>query len=133
MTLQFGTTLRNTWLDDLETVVGVSGVVEVRSGAQPANCAAANSGTLLIEYDLASDWMAAASAGAKSMSGTPIAGTGAAAGTVGHFRIFDSTKTTCHMQGSCGVSGTDMLIDNAVVAVGQTINITGFTLTAPGA
>ena len=48
---------------------------------------------------LPSDWMAAASGGTKAKSGT-WSGTADAAGTAGHFRLKDTTDTTCHMQGS---------------------------------
>ena len=72
--------------------------------------------------------LAAASSGAKALAGT-WTGTGSAAGTGASFRIKDNAGTTCHLQGTFGTSGTDMIADNAVIASGQTINITGFTLT----
>jgi hypothetical protein len=47
MTVQLSVAARNARLDAIETAVGVSAILEIRSGAQPANCAAADSGTLL--------------------------------------------------------------------------------------
>jgi hypothetical protein len=133
MAIQMSTALRNARLDAIETTVGVSAKVRIYSGSAPANCAAAATGTLLAEWTLASDWAAAASAGSKSFSGTPLSTTGLAAGTAGYYRLLDNAGTTAHMQGTVGTSGTDMIIDNTSIAVSQTVNITGWTFTEPGA
>lgn len=135
MTVQWGTTLRNALLDQIETTIGVSAKIQVLTGAQPANCATASSGTLLVEFDLASDWASNASAGSKALSSTPISATAVAAGTAGYYRIFDSTLTTCHEQGSVTATGGggDATIDNVTIANGQTVQITSWTKTAPGA
>lgn len=135
MTVQWGTTLRNALLDQIETTIGTSAKIQVLTGAQPANCATASSGTLLVEFDLASDWASNASAGSKALSSTPISATAVAAGTAGYYRIFDSTLTTCHEQGSITATGGggDVTIDNTTIANGQTVQITSWTKTAPGA
>lgn len=129
MTIQYSTALRNSFLDSWETGMGTAVKVEIRTGAQPANTAAASTGTLLVSYTLASDWAAAASAGSKTFNNLPIAGTAAAAGTAAHYRIFDNPGTTCHDQGSITATGGggDMTIDNTSIANGQAVNITGFT------
>ena len=58
----------------------------------------------------------------------------AASGTAGYFRFYDASAN-CHMQGTITATGGggDMTLDNTNIAAGQTVNITGFTLTAPGA
>lgn len=128
MALQFSVGVRNARLDTVESTIGVSAILYIRSGAAPADCATADSGTLLATINLPSDWMAAASAGAKAKSGTwSVAAS--ASGTAAHFRIKDSGGTTCHIQGSVGTSGTDMIIDNTSVNSGQTITVSTFTLT----
>lgn len=130
MALQFSTTLRNNRLDAIETTLGTSAKLYLFSGSAPANCAAADSGTLLATMNLPSDYMAAASSGSKGLSGTWTT-TGSTAGTVGHFRIKDNAGTTCHLQGTVTATGGggDMTLDNTSVAVSQTINITTFTVT----
>lgn len=135
MTIQFSTTLRNNMLDSIETTLGTSAKLQMWSGSAPANCAAAATGTKLVEYSLASDWAAAASGGSKALSSLPLTTTALAAGTVGYYRFTDSAGTTCHEQGTVTATGGggDMTIDNAVLASGQTVNVTGFTKTAPGA
>ena len=133
MAVQYSPAVRNAMLEGWETAVGTSPKFRIHVGAQPANTAAAASGAVLAEYSLAVDWSANAASGVKGFSGLPITTTGLAAGTAGHYRIVDSVGTTCHEQGTVGTTGTDAIIDNAVIAVGQTVNITAFNKTAPGA
>lgn len=129
MALQLSVAARNARLDSIETVVGATAKLQIRSGAQPANAGTAASGTLLCEITLPSDWMAAASAGSKAKLGT-WSGTGAAAGTAGHFRVVDNAGTTCHLQGSITATsgGGDMELDNTSIAVSQTVTVNTFTL-----
>lgn len=138
MTVQNSVAVRNGRLDSDEAVIGASPVLRVYSGAQPANCAAAASGTLLLSITLPADWMAAASAGAKAKSGT-WAGTGdagAGSGTnAGHYRIWDAGVTTCHEQGSVTITGGggDMTMDNINIASGQNVSVNTKTVTAGNA
>lgn len=129
MTVQYSIGVRNSILDAWETAQGTAIKVEIRTGAQPANCAAASTGTLLVTYTLASDWAAAASAGSKTFNNLPVLGTAAAAGTAAHYRLFDNAGTTCNEQGSITATGGggDMTIDNTSIANGQAVNITGYT------
>ncbi len=133
MPFQFSTAVRNAALDVIETTIGAAPTLEIRSGATPASCAAADSGTVLATLALPSDWMAAASNGTKALLGTWTDASADAAGTAGHFRI--KAGATCHIQGSITATGGggDMTLDNTSIAVGQQINVTSFTLTAGGA
>jgi len=133
MPFQFSTPARNASLDAIETAIGASPTLELRSGATPANCAAADTGTLLASMALPADWLAAAAAGAKTLLGTWQDLAADAAGTAGHFRV--KQGATCHLQGSVTATGGggDMTIDNPVLAVGQQVSVTAFTLTAGGA
>lgn len=131
MTLQFSTAVRNARLDAIETQIGISAVLKIRSGAPPANCAAADSGTVLATLNLPSNWMADAASGAKALLGTWQDASADAAGTAGHFRIYDSGGTTCGIQGvvSATGGGGDMTLDNVVLALTQQVNVTSFTVT----
>lgn len=130
MAIQLSVAVRNARLDTFESTTGVTAKLQIRSGAQPANCATAASGTLLAELTLPSDWLNAASAGAKTKLGT-WTGTAAGTGTAAHFRIVDNAGTTCHMQGSVTATsgGGDMELDNTSIATGQTVTVNTFTLT----
>lgn len=131
MSLQLSTAVRNARLDAIESTIGTDPILEIRTGAPPANCAAGDSGTVLATLTLPSDWMAAASSGSKAKSGTWQDSSADGAGTAGHFRIKDSGGSTCHLQGTVTATGGggDMTVDNAVFAAGQNFTITSFTLT----
>lgn len=134
MSLQLSVAARNAGLDAYETSVGVSAKLDIYSGSPPANCAAADTGTLLATLALPSDWMANASGGTKALAGS-WTGVGAAAGNAGYFRIKDTANTTCHMQGTVTATGGggDMTMDNINIAVAQAITVNSFNLTAGNA
>ena len=131
MAIQLSTAVRNARLDAIETAVGVSAIMKIRTGAAPANCAAADSGTVLATLSLPSDWMAAASSGSKAMSGTWQDASADAAGTAAHYRIYANDGTTCHLQGTVTATGGggDLTVDNAVFVAGQAFTITSYSWT----
>lgn len=131
MALQLSVAVRNAKLDAIETAIGADAILKIRTGAPPATCATADSGTVLATLALPSDYLAAASGGAKAKSGTWQDGSADAAGTAGHFRLYASDGSTCHGQGTVTATGSggDMTVDNVVFAVAQVFTVTGFTLT----
>lgn len=129
MALQLSVAARNGRLDNIESVVGTAAKIRIYSGSAPANCAASETGTLLADFTLASDWAAAAASGSKALNNLPLTTTGAATGTAGHFRLTASDGTTCHVQGTVGQGTGDLSLDNVSIASGQTVNITGWTFT----
>lgn len=135
MSFQFSVSARNAALDAIETAIGTSAVIKIRSGSAPATVATADSGTVLATLSLPSDWLAAASSGSKSKSGTWEDTSADATGTAAHFRIYASDGTTAHIQGTVTATGGggDMTLDNVSIASGQAVTITSFTLTAGGA
>lgn len=137
--MQYHPTIYLPRLDIVESVTGASPLLRIFSGAIPANCSAADSGTLLATLTLPADWMNAASGTTKTLLGS---WTGTASGGAGatptHFRIFNSAATVCGTQGTCGINVP--LTTNALsaansnvlnfasttgVAVGQLISGTG--------
>jgi len=130
MGIQLSTSVRNARLDQIESTIGTSAIMKIRTGAPPTNCGTADSGTVVATLSLPSDWMAAASSGQKSMSGTWQDSSADAAGTAGHFRVYDSGGSTCHMQGTITATGGggDMELDNTVLAAGQQFQVTSFQL-----
>jgi hypothetical protein len=129
MAIQLSVTVRNARLDAIETAVGTSALLRVFTGSPPANCAAADSGTLIAEMSLPSSWMADAASGAKAIAGTWQDLSCNNSGTVGHFRIYNTAGSTCHLQGTAGTSGTDMIVDTAAPTAGQSFTVSSFTLT----
>lgn len=83
--MQYSVTVNNARLDSVETAIGTAPTLNLYSGSAPANCAAADTGTLLTTLTLPSDWMAAAALASKAMTGS---WTGTASGGAHYQRIF---------------------------------------------
>lgn len=135
MALQYSVAVRNAKLDAVESTIGTGAILKLRTGSAPADCATADSGTVVASLTLPSDWMAAASSGSKAKSGTWQDTSADNSGTIAHWRLYASDGTTCGAQGTATITsgGGDMELDAVVVTAGQTITITGFTLTAGNA
>jgi hypothetical protein len=124
MALQYSTAVRNACLDAVESTTGASPTLEIRSGAAPANCAAADSGTLLASMALPADWMNAASGGVKTLLGSWQDSSADGTGSAGHFRI--KQGATCHLQGSVGANVA--IATNALTAAnGNVLNFASTT------
>lgn len=130
MALKYATPVRNAMLDALETVIGVSALLRIYSGTEPANPAATiGAAVLLAEIAVPSDWMAAASGGTKAKAGTWSANAVSGAGaTPTFFRLWDTAGTTCGAQGSAGVGSGDLNL-NGTITSGQPVTVSTFTIT----
>lgn len=139
MARQYSTLLRNAWLSTYESTIGAAPKLRILTGAAPATCGTAQSGTLLCEITLPSDWMGAPSSGSINKSGT-WEGTVVADGTAGYYRIVNSvgTPVEAHEQGtitrsfSATTSSTTATNSNVLnfsstsgISAGQTISGTG--------
>lgn len=133
MAIQLSVAARNAILDSIEVTVGTAARLKGRTGAQPANCAAADSGTVIFDMTLPSDWMNAASGGSKTKLGTWQDAAADASGTPAHYRLYASDGTTCHEQGSVGQGSGDLSLDNTTIVAGQTVTINTWQRDAPNA
>jgi hypothetical protein len=105
----------------------------------PANCEAADTGTLLATLTLsATAFPASASnaspAGAKATANAITSDTNAAAtGTAGYFRAYPNVPTTTNavIQGDCGTSAADMILNTTSIVAGATVSCTSWTVTLP--
>lgn len=133
MALQYSVAVRNAQLDVFEATVGASAVLKIRTGAIPVDCAAADAGTVLATINLPPDWMAAASSGVKLKNGVWATTYADASGTASYFRIYASDGVTVHAQGAISLSGGDMTLNNVLIASGQVVTVTAFTISAGNA
>jgi hypothetical protein len=133
MAYQYSVTVRNAMIDAIESTIGASPTMELRTGAPPATCATADSGTVLATLPLPADWMGAAAAGAKALAGSWQDAAADATGTFGHFRIKQGATT--HWQGTVSGpgGGGDIVMDSATVTLGQQVSMLSMALTAGGA
>jgi hypothetical protein len=137
MTIQFSVNVRNARGNAIESTIGTAAVLKLKTGAPPATCATADSGTVIISYTLASDWAAAFASGAASpwLNNLPLTGASSGSGSLGHYRLYASDGTTCHKQGTITATGGggDMTVDNVAVTSPQVVNVTAWSLTEAGA
>lgn len=136
MAIQYNLTHRNAVMTQLNSEIGANCALKVWTGSPPVNCAAADTGTLLLTF-----------AGNASGFGTVLNGVltanpinSAAAtntGTCGYFRIYPTaaTPTNSVLQGTCSIvgGGGDMQFSNPSVTSGQYIQFTSLSITAYGA
>lgn len=127
MTYQYGVTLRNNQVAAIQTTVGASGTLKVFSGAEPANCAAADPAGLLATITLPATFLTS-SGGVTTLAGTwSVAAS--ATGTAQSFRMYDGSSV-CHVQGNVT---TDLVLNNTSITTGQTVTVTQFSVTAGNA
>lgn len=132
MALQASVACRNSILDSIETTFGASPILKIRSGAVPATCATADSGTVGVTINCPADAMAAAASGSKAKLGTWQDASADNSITAGHWRLYDSGGSTVVLQGTVTATGGggDMTIDSTTITAAQSITVTTFTLSA---
>lgn len=133
MAIQYSTTHRNNNMADITTQLGTTPFLIIYTGAAPANCGTAASGTLLVAIPGSNPFGAAPSGGVLTASSFTTTNA-AASGTAGYFRLCTSSAgTTCIAQGTAGTSGTDLILTTTTIVATQPVAITSFTDTATGA
>jgi hypothetical protein len=123
MALQESVAVRNAKLDAHETTIGTAPILRLLelNGAIPADCATAQTGTVVSNITLPTDWMGNAATGAKVKAGT-WQGTASASGQLNYWRLYDSAGTTCHYQGQIARAhtvSTAYLVGQRVTNVGN--------------
>lgn len=128
MTYQQSVAVRNAGLDAKVTAIGASPVLKLFSGAEPANCAAADPSGLLCTIQLPATWMNPASNGVATKAGTWSAAA-SAGGVIASWRLYNQAGSVCHEQGNT----TDMTFDNVNVASAQVVTVNSYAKTAGNA
>ncbi|HMI91204.1 MAG TPA: hypothetical protein VK509_07560 [Polyangiales bacterium] len=133
MARQFSVAVRNARAAAIESTIGASPTLEIRTGPQPADCATADSGSLLASLALPADWLGAPVNGVVSLSGTWQDLSADAPGTAAHYRI--KQGASCHEQGSVSTTGGggDLQVNNTNFAATQPFSITAWSSTEGGA
>ena len=127
MAFQYGVTLRNNQVSQIQTTIGGTGSLKIFSGAEPANCAAADPTGLLCTIALPATFLTS-SGGVTTIAGTwSVAAS--ATGTAASFRMYDGSAV-CHVQGN---TTTDLVLNNQSITSGQTVTVTSFSVTAGNA
>lgn len=134
MALKFTVASRNALLDSISTSVGSAGLLRIYTGTRPATPATAlSANTLLAELTLGSPLAAAASGGVLTLNAITQDSAADATGTATFFRIFQSNGTTAVIDGDVATSASDLNLNTVSIVTGGPVQITSFTITAPGA
>lgn len=130
MALQYSSAAQNAQQSAIVATIGAAPLFEAFTGAQPANCAAADTGTKLASFALPAVWMQAVGSTIMARLGDWV-GTVSTTGTAAHFRLKDSTGATTHIQGSITRTGGggDIVFDNPYLTDGHTITVGVFKFT----
>lgn len=116
MTMQFSATVRSGMIQRLISDIGASAKLRLLTGTQPANCAASQSGSQLVEMTLPSTWLTE-SGGVGTKAGT-WSGTAAASGTAAYYRLL-SSGGTCHHQAA--ITQAFKLTTNGTTTAGSNV------------
>ena len=91
--MQYSTTHRTSVATLLATDVGINAVIKTFTGTMPANCATADTGTLLVTHAGNATQYGTGATGVLTVSAIATA-TAAAAGVAGYLRVYPATATT---------------------------------------
>jgi hypothetical protein len=133
MALQLSVAAQHAKLDAITAIIdggATAATIEVRTGAPPANCAAADSGTLLATLTMSDPSFEAAgttTAGEANADAITSDVSADASGTPGHFRIKQGTSGTVVAQGTAAVGSGDLNFD-AAIELGGEVSITSLVL-----
>jgi hypothetical protein len=122
MALTHTAATRNAMASAVSAQIGSGGTLVLQTAAD----------AILATFPLQASPFGAPTAGAMTLSGTPIEVAATAAGTAARFR-FRNAATTEVFQGTVTATGGggDLTIDNVVIANAQLVRVTGCTYTAP--
>lgn len=115
---------------------GTACVIEIYSGAVPADADAAEAGTLLATLTCTATTFASFVDQASPPAGVATfnaitSGAAGNTGTASHFRIKTQAGGTVVAQGTVGTSAADLILNTTAITSGSTVSITAATITLP--
>jgi len=125
--LKYSNGTRDAQQNGLITYAGSGSIIHIYSGTQPSNANTAISTQTLLVSLVISGGFGTDSNGTLTL-GTVTDGTAVATGTAEFFRITKSDNSTVIMDGSVGVSGCDLNLNNTSIATTQVVGISSGTI-----
>ena len=123
MALTLETVLRNVLADAIDT--------EMNTGAGTSDMRLETSGDVEVAtIPFQNPAFGAAAVGVITLLGVPLQDTSATGGTVAQFSLFDRDGTK-QLEGVVAVSGQDLDLSSLSVGVGDTVELTSFSITVP--
>ena len=130
--LKFSAALKNAMQNAITTTLGASALIDIMSGTQATNPdTALGAQVILATLTCNATFAPGASGGVLTLNaitnGTGTAGAGG--GTVATWFRMKTSGGTAHIDGTVGISGCDLNINNTNIATGQTVSVTSATFT----
>lgn len=123
--LQLSTTLQNAFLTTAVLNLFNGGVIEIRTGTQPANANATATGTVLTTLTLGNPAFGSITNGSSSAN-TIATVTAAATGTAGYARVYQTGGTVVLMDLSVGTSASNLVLTTASILAGGPVTVSSF-------
>lgn len=107
------------------------GFLDIYDGAQPATPdVAVGAQNKLAHLPLSATAFGAASSGTKTANAITN-GSGLTSSTATWFRAYKSDGTTAVIDGSCGTSNADLILNDTAITTGGTVSVTSWTVSMP--
>jgi hypothetical protein len=131
MAISYTAAVRNNFADSVLADLGNAGLIRIYDGTPPANVDAALSGNNTLATATLPTPSGVVTTHTLDLDLDPdVEVTAAATGTASFFRILTSGGTAI-AQGTCGTSGTDMILTSTSITSGQTVRFTLASLSFP--
>lgn len=128
--VKYSVSLKNAQQDAITTKLGASALLLIYSGTQATNPdTAVGAQVLLATLTCNATFAPAASGGVLTLNAiTSGVGTaGAGGGTVATWFRLTTAGSVAHIDGTVGISGADLNLNNTNIATGQTVAVSSFT------
>lgn len=129
--LKYSAVLKNAQQAAITSTAGANAVIDIYSGSQPASPDTAVGAQVLLATLACSATLAPAPASGLLTLNAISNGTGtagASTGTVATWFRLVTSGGTAHVDGTVGITGCDMNLNNTNIATGQTVSVSSFTL-----
>lgn len=128
--IKYSPAIRDAQLNAIEPAVGPNPILRVCGGSLPATAGTTDGGPSYARIILPQDWATSSTAGVVSKIGT-FQGAVTRTGSPTHFRIYDSTDTIAHIQGSLSLSGSSGVItlNEINLLLGRVLKVNTLTIT----
>lgn len=130
--VKFSTALKNAQQNAITAQCGANAKIKIYSGSQPATPdTAVGAQVLLATLTCNATFAPAAVNGVLTLNSitSGIGTAGAGAGTVATWFRLTSSADVAHIDGTVGISGCDLNLDNPNIATGQSVSATAATFT----
>ena len=110
-------------LSQIENIAGPAAKLQIWYGTIPPDCQTnISTQVMLAQFSLSNDWLSTPSAGVAAFNNAPLSTTAVCYWNCHIFRLV-SAGGICAIQGSIGLSNSDLLVDNLSINSGQTLNV----------